>query len=344
MAKAKKTGKGLADIQAAINKSHGDRTLVPMSDNADQTVERIPTGVLAVDRVLGGGFPRGQMVELYGPHGSGKTSICMRYIAEAQKFGLVCLLDLEHAFDIRMATNSGIDVEALWLAQPESAEDAFEIIEAILGADDVSAVVIDSVAGLTPAAEIAGDFGDSHVGLIARLMSQALRKFATTLRTENSDVTIVWINQIREKIGVMGYGPKTDSTGGRGLKFWASTRLEVSRKENLKPTGGATDTPGHVVKVKTTKNRHAAPFQTTEFNILYDTGISNESTLLDLGVAAGLIKLNGAWYTDVTTGEQLGQGRPNACANLREDPETYERLLEAVTLADWAEEVVAEEE
>jgi recombination protein RecA len=321
-----KSATSLASIQEEINKLHGTNVLAPLGDNADLTVDRISTGVLAVDQITGGGFPVGQMIELYGPHGSGKTSIAMSFLAEVQKKGkLAILLDLEHAFDPRMAINAGIDVATLWVAQPESAEDALDLIERVMVADDVGAIVVDSVAGLVPAAEIAGDFGDSHMGLTARLMSQALRKLAAVQRKEHPDVIIVWINQIREKIGVQGYGPKTDSTGGRGLKFWASTRLEVSRTENIKK--GESEIIGHKVKVKTTKNRHAAPFQTTVFDIYYDWGISNESTLLDMCIVTGAVKQSGAWFTNTLTGEQIGQGRAKAIDAIRQDEDLRKMLM-----------------
>lgn len=319
-----KSKKSLSAIQAEINKLHGDNTMQNLSDDVEIHVDRIPTGVLALDNILGGGFPVGKMVELYGNHGSGKTSIATKFMAQAQGRGKCVLIDLENAFDPTMAENSGVHLDDLVVAQPDSAESALEIVEMVMGADDVAAIVVDSVAGLTPRAEIEGSYGDAHVGLVARLISQALRKLAAAQRAEGSDVIVVWINQIREKIGGMGYGPQTDSTGGRGLKFWCSTRVEVARTGQVKQ---GDDIVGHTVKVKTTKNRFAPPFQTATFDILYDRGISNESTLLDLALANGLIKKSGAWFADANTGENLGQGKLKVLDVLTEDRDLYDRLL-----------------
>jgi recombination protein RecA len=325
-----KSKKSLSVIQQEINKIHGDNTIVSLSDSIDTHIDRIPTGILALDRILGGGFPVGKMVELYGNHGSGKSSIATRFMAEAQQRGKCVLIDLENAFDPLMAENSGVNLSDLMVAQPESAESALEMVEMILGADDVSAVVIDSVAGLVPRAEIEGSYGDAHVGLVARLISQAMRKLAAAQRSEGSDVIVVWINQIREKIGSMGYGPQTDSTGGRGLKFWCSTRVDVARTGAVKQ---GDDIIGHTVKVKTTKNRFAPPFQTATFDILYDSGISNESTLLDLAIDAGLIKKSGAWFADAETGENLGQGKLKVLERMVDDKDLYDRLMDGIGYA-----------
>ena len=319
-----KSKKSLSAIQAEINKLHGDNTLTSLSEDINVDVDRIPTGILALDNILGGGFPVGKMVELYGNHGSGKSSISMKFMAEAQKRGKCVLIDLENAFDPHMAENSGVNLDELMVAQPESAESALEMIEMILGADDVAAIVVDSVAGLVPRAEIEGSYGDAHVGLVARLISQAMRKLGAAQRSEHSEVVVVWINQIREKIGGMGYGPQTDSTGGRGLKFWCSTRVEVARTGQVKQ---GDDIVGHTVKVKTTKNRFAPPFQTASFDILYDSGISNESTLLDMAIDAGVIKKSGAWFADAATGENLGQGKLKVLEVLREDQELYNKIM-----------------
>ena len=319
-------GKNLSDIQKEINKLHGENTLMALGDQ-DMSIDRIPTGILAVDEILGGGFPVGKMVEVYGTHGGGKTSIAMKFIAEAQKRGKCVLIDLENAFDPHVAENSGVDIENLFIAQPDSAENTLEMVEALVTANDVAAIIVDSVAGLSPRAEIEGSIGDSHVGLVARILSQAMRKINATYRSEESKVVIVWINQIREKIGMMGYGPTTDSTGGRSLKFWCSTRLEVSRTGAVKQ---GEDIIGHTVKVKTVKNRFAAPFQTSNFDILYDSGISNESTLVDLAVAADLIKKGGAWFTVTSTGEKV-QGKPALLELLRSDQDLYNELLSQLT-------------
>jgi recombination protein RecA len=321
--------KKLSEIQKEINKLHGENTLVALGDQ-EIDVPRISTGILAVDEVLGGGFPKGKMVEIYGSHGGGKTSIAMKFIGEAQKHGKCVLIDLENAFDPYVAENSGINVPELLVAQPDTAENTLTMVESLVTASDVSAIVVDSVAGLTPRAEMEGDIGDANVGLVARILSQAMRKINTTYRQEQSDCIIVWINQVREKIGVMGYGPTTDSTGGRSLKFWCSTRLEVARTGAVKQ---GEDIIGHTVKAKAVKNRYAAPFQTANFDILYDSGISNESTLLDLAVKAGLVEKGGAWFTFLSTGEKV-QGKPAALATLREDPALFDELLTAVRAND----------
>jgi recombination protein RecA len=319
----------LAEVQKKINKEQGDRALVALGDNLSVEVERIPTGILAVDTMVGGGFPRGKNIELMGPEGSGKTSIALRYIGEAQKFGSCVFIDLENALDPNMAISSGVNLDELFVAQPESAESALQIVEDCLGASDVSAIVIDSVAGLTPNAEINGDFGDSHVGLVARLMSQALRKLTAQMRSEKSDVTVIWINQLREKIGGMpSFGPQTTTTGGRALRYYSSIRLEVARTGPVKQ---GEDIIGHTVKVKSVKNRFAPPYQTATFDILYDRGISNESTLLEMALDKGLIKKSGAWFADAETGENLGQGKLKILELLSEDKELYERILAEVS-------------
>ena len=318
----------LNNIKTTINKAHGDGAIAAL--DVDTELERLPTGVLALDRILGGGLPYGKMVELFGPHGSGKTAIAMRIIAEAQKRGAAVLVDLESAFDPHMADNSGVDMSALLISQPETAEQTLEIINSLLFAQEVSVIVVDSVAGMVPSAEIAGDFGDAHVGLQARLMSQGLRKLAATQRSEgaNKNIIIVWINQIREKIGMQGYGPKTDTTGGRALKFWCSTRIDVARIEAVK--GSESDDPiGHKVRIKNVKSRFSPPYQMETFDILYETGISNEGTLLDMAVDAGLVDVAGSWFTNTLTGEK-SQGRQKVLKLLREDADSYSLLLETV--------------
>ena len=320
MSKNKKT---LDSIQAEINKIHGENSIVSLSDGVNTSIDRIPTGILALDNILGGGFPVGKMVELYGNHGSGKSSIATKFMAEAQKRGKCVLVDLENAFDPFVAENSGVNLDDLMVAQPESAEAGLEVVEMLLSASDVSAIVIDSVAGLVPRAEIEGSYGDAHVGLVARLLSQAMRKLSSAQRAEQSEVIVIWINQIREKIGSMGYGPQTDSTGGRALKFWCSTRVEVARVGAVKQ---GEDIVGHTVKVKTTKNRFAPPFQTANFDILYNKGISNESTLIDLAIKKGLIEKGGAWFTVVSTGEKV-QGKNSLIELFESDAELYQEIL-----------------
>jgi recombination protein RecA len=313
------------EIQKKINKVHAG-ALMTLEDQV-MDVERIPSGVLALDDILSGGFAVGQWVELYGRPGGGKTSISMQFLGEAQKRGKCLLIDLEGALDPHVAETSGVNLNELWFAQPDTAERTFELMEEVSVADDLVAIVVDSVAGLTPRAEIEGDFGDSHVGLVARLLSQATRKLGTEMiRRQQSDVIIIWVNQIREKIGSMGYGPQSESTGGNALKFWCSTRLEVARIGAVKQ---GEDIIGQTVKVKSVKHRSGAPYKTATFDILYETGVSNESTLLDLAVDAGLVERGGAWYTFKTTGEKV-QGKPAALDCLRADDTLFNSLMEAI--------------
>lgn len=255
------------------------------------------------------------------------TSIAMSFIGEAQKRGTAVLIDLEGAFDPHVAENSGVDTDALLFSQPDTAEATFQIMEEICEADDVSTIVVDSVAGLTPKAELEGDYGDSHVGLVARLLSQAMRKMGTEfIRRRQSPIIIIWVNQVRDKIGSMGYGPQSESTGGRALKFWCSTRLSVARTGSVKK---GEEVIGQSVKVQSIKHRSGRPYQNANFDILYDTGISNESTLLDLAVAADIVMQGGAWYTFKTSGEKV-QGRANALEVIRADDALYNVLMEAV--------------
>lgn len=316
--------KKINEIQKAINKAHSN-TLIKMTDDALE-VERIPTGILALDQILSGGFALGQWVELFGNPGSGKTSIAMKFLGEAQKRGNCVLIDLEGAFDPHVAATSGVNVKDLWFAQPETAEDTFEVIEQVYEADDVVCIVVDSVAGLVPKAEAEGDFGDSHVGLVARLISQASRKLEAQRRKTETPIIIIWINQVREKIGMMGYGPQSESTGGRSLKFWCSTRLDVSRVGAVKQ---GDDIIGQTVKAKTMKHRSGAPFQQCTFDILYETGISNESTLVDLAVKSGLIVKSGAWMTFTSTGEKV-QGKQAALDVLANDQALYDSILKEI--------------
>lgn len=317
----------LSEIQKSINKAH-EGALISLGDEVRE-VERIPTGILALDNILSGGFAKGQWVELYGNPGGGKTSIAMQFLGQALKHGPCVLFDLEGAFDPHVATNSGVDMdsESLFFSQPETAEAVFKIIEEVMQADDLVAIVVDSVAGLTPRAEVEGDFGDSHVGLVARLLSQATRKLRADQRKRQSDIIVVWVNQIRDKIGGMGgYGPQSESTGGRALKFWCSTRLEVARTGPVK-TGE--DIIGQTVKVKSIKHRSGKPYQVANFDVLYETGISNESTLLDMAVDAGIVQKGGAWFTFLNTGEKV-QGKAAALEMMREDVALYNSLMEAV--------------
>lgn len=316
-------GKSLSDTQKAINKVHSGG-LLRMGDMDIEDVPRIPTGILALDNILSGGLAKGTMVEMYGPPGSGKTGIAMNFMGQAQRHGHVALLDLEQSFSPHVAENSRINVDDLLLSQPDTAEAAFEIMEMMLDLDGLAAIVVDSVAGLTPKAELEGDYGDSHVGLVARLLSQACRKMGAELRKRDSDVIIVWINQLREKIGgFSAFGPQAESTGGRALKFWSATRLDVAR---IGPVKQGDEILGQQIKVKAIKHRSGRPYQQCVFDLLYETGMSNESTLLEMGLAAGLIEQGGAWFTFKSTGEKV-QGKIAALEALREDDAMSSALM-----------------
>ena len=275
----------------------------------------IPTGAIALDLALGiGGLPRGRIVEIYGPESSGKTTVALHAIANAQAAGGICaFIDAEHALDPDYASRLGVDLDSLYVSQPDTGEQALEICDTLVRSGAIDLVVIDSVAALVPRAEIEGEMGDSHMGLQARLMSQALRKMAGALSQTNT--TAIFINQLREKIGVMFGSPET-TTGGKALKFYASIRLDVRRIETLK---GGTEAVGNRTRVKVVKNKMAPPFKQAEFDILYGEGISREGSLIDVGVDVGIVRKSGAWYT--YEGDQLGQGKENARAFLRDNPD-----------------------
>jgi recombination protein RecA len=295
-----------------IEKQFGKGAIMRMGEAAKVKVPAIPTGALSLDIALGiGGLPRGRVVEIFGPESSGKTTVALHAIAEAQKAGgIAAFIDAEHALDPSYAAALGVDVEALLVSQPDTGEQALEITDMLIRSGAIDLVVVDSVAALTPRAEIEGEMGDTHVGLQARLMSQALRKLAGTLNRSNT--CAVFINQLREKIGVMFGSPET-TPGGRALKFYASVRLDVRRIESLKD---GTDVVGNRVRVKVVKNKVSPPFRQAEFDILYGEGISREGSIIDIGVDSGIIRKAGAWYT--YDGEQLGQGRENARKFLKE--------------------------
>ena len=280
----------------------------------------IPTGAIALDIALGiGGLPRGRVVEIYGPESSGKTTVALHAVANAQEAGgIVAFIDAEHALDPDYAKALGVDTDALLVSQPDSGEQALEITDMLIRSGALDLVVIDSVAALVPRAEIEGEMGDSHVGLQARLMSQALRKMTGALN--NSGTTMIFINQLREKIGVMFGSPET-TTGGRALKFYSSVRLDVRRIETLKD---GTDMVGNRTRVKVVKNKVAPPFKQAEFDIMYGKGISREGGLIDVGVEAGIVRKAGAWYT--YEGDQLGQGKENSRQFLKDNPDLANEL------------------
>lgn len=311
-----KKQKALDEALARIDKNFGKGAIMRMGETERQTVEVIPTGSIALDVALGiGGLPRGRVVEIYGPESSGKTTLTLHAIANAQRAGgIAAFIDAEHALDPEYAQKLGVDIDALLVAQPDTGEQALEIADMLIRSGSVDLVVIDSVAALVPKAEIDGDMGDSHVGLQARLMSQALRKMTGSLSATRT--TCIFINQLREKVGVFFGSPETTS-GGKALKFYSSVRLDIRRIQTLKE---GTDAVGNRTRVKVVKNKMAPPFKVAEFDILYGTGISREGSLIDYGVEQGIVKKSGSWFT--YEGEQLGQGMENARRHLRENPQT----------------------
>jgi recombination protein RecA len=307
--------KALALALAQIEKNHGKGSVMRLGDEARAPIGVTPTGSIALDVALGvGGLPRGRIVEIYGPESSGKTTVALHAVANAQAAGgIAAFIDAEHALDPEYAKVLGVDTDALLVSQPDTGEQALEIADMLIRSGALDIIVIDSVAALVPRAEIEGEMGDSHVGLQARLMSQALRKITSALN--NSGTTAIFINQLREKIGVMFGSPET-TTGGRALKFYASVRLDIRRIETLKD---GTEAVGSRTRVKVVKNKVAPPFKQAEFDILFGHGISREGSLIDVGVEQALIRKSGAWYT--YEGDQLGQGKENARKFLLENPD-----------------------
>jgi recombination protein RecA len=307
--------KALELALAQIDKQYGKGSVMRLGDEGRAPIEVIPTGAIALDIALGiGGLPRGRVVEIYGPESSGKTTVALHAVANAQKAGgIAAFIDAEHALDPEYAKNLGVDTDALLVSQPDTGEQALEIADMLIRSGALDILVIDSVAALVPRAEIEGEMGDSHVGLQARLMSQALRKITGAL--SNSGTTAIFINQLREKVGVMFGSPET-TTGGKALKFYASVRLDVRRIETLKDSGEAV---GNRTRVKVVKNKVAPPFKQAEFDILYGQGVSREGSLIDMGVDQGILRKSGAWYT--YEGDQLGQGKENARKFLRDNPD-----------------------
>ncbi len=305
--------KALDSALAQIERQFGKGSLMRLGDSERVPMEVIPTGSIALDIALGiGGYPRGRIVEIYGPESSGKTTVALHAIASVQaRGGLAAFIDAEHALDPDYAAHLGVDLDNLYVSQPDNGEQALEICDTLVRSGAIDLVVIDSVAALTPRAEIEGDMGDSHMGLQARLMSQALRKMAGAL--SNTNTTAIFINQLREKIGVMFGSPET-TTGGKALKFYSSVRLDVRRIETLK---GGTEAVGNRTRVKVVKNKVAPPFKQAEFDIIYGEGISREGSLIDIGVDQGIVRKAGAWYT--YEGDQLGQGKENARTFLKDN-------------------------
>ena len=313
----------LKALQAAmdkIEKTFGKGSIMKMGDDNVQEVEVIPTGSIALNAALGvGGYPKGRIIEIYGPESSGKTTLAIHAIAEAQKAGgIAAFIDAEHAFDRFYAAKLGVDVDNLWISQPDNGEQALEIAEQLIRSSAIDIIVIDSVAALTPKAEIEGDMGDNKVGLQARLMSQALRKLTSAISKTNT--TCIFINQLREKIGIMFGNPET-TTGGNALKFYASVRLDIRRSTQLKD---GEEVIGNQTKVKVVKNKVAPPFRKAEFDIMLGEGISRAGEIIDLGADLGIIKKSGSWYSYNET--KLGQGRDASKQVIQDNPELAEEL------------------
>lgn len=323
--------KALDAAISQIEKQYGKGSIMKLGDNSsNMNVETVPTGSLSLDIALGlGGIPKGRIIEVYGPESSGKTTVALHCVAEVQKRGGIAgFIDAEHALDPVYAKNIGVDIDNLYISQPDCGEQALEITETMVRSGAVDIVVVDSVAALVPKAEIDGDMGDSHVGLQARLMSQALRKLTGVI--SKSNCTVIFINQLREKVGVMFGNPET-TTGGRALKFYSSVRLDVRRTETLKQAG---EVVGNHVRVKVVKNKVAPPFKEAEFDIMFGKGISREGDVLDLAADANIISKSGAWYA--YEGEKIGQGRENAKNYMSSNPAFFE-MIEAKVRAHYFE-------
>ncbi len=312
--------KALETALSQIDRQFGKGSVMRLGENPRPPIEVIPTGSIALDVALGiGGLPRGRVVEVYGPESSGKTTVALHAVASAQRAGgIAAFIDAEHALDPEYAKKLGVDTDALLVSQPDTGEQALEIADMLIRSGALDVIVIDSVAALVPRAEIEGEMGDSHVGLQARLMSQALRKITGAL--SNTGTTAIFINQLREKIGVMFGSPET-TTGGRALKFYSSVRLDVRRIETLKD---GSEPVGSRTRVKVVKNKVSPPFKQAEFDILYGVGISREGGLIDMGVEHGFVRKSGAWYT--YEGDQLGQGKENARSFLRDNPDLADEI------------------
>lgn len=328
--------KSLDAALKSLDKTFGKGTILRLGDREVEHIDAISTGSVGLDLALGiGGVPKGRIIEIYGPEASGKTTLTLHIIAECQKAGGVCaFIDAEHALDVKYAGNLGVDTENLYISQPDFGEQALEIVETIARSGAIDLVVVDSVAALTPKAEIEGDMGDQHVGLQARLMSQALRKLTGIVHKMNC--TVIFINQIRMKIGAMGYGTPETTTGGNALKFYSSVRLDVRRiatlKQNEEPIGNR-------VKVKVAKNKVAPPFKQAEFDVMFGEGISKEGEVIDYGVKLDIIDKSGAWFS--YKDKKIGQGRENSKAFLKENPKVLDEITKAIQNSIGIEGVIA---
>ncbi|EAK6620108.1 recombinase RecA [Campylobacter jejuni] len=317
--------KSLDAALKSLDKTFGKGTILRLGDKEVEQIDSIGTGSVGLDLALGiGGVPKGRIIEIYGPESSGKTTLTLHIIAECQKAGGVCaFIDAEHALDVKYAKNLGVNTDDLYVSQPDFGEQALEIVETIARSGAVDLIVVDSVAALTPKAEIEGDMGDQHVGLQARLMSQALRKLTGIVHKMNT--TVIFINQIRMKIGAMGYGTPETTTGGNALKFYASVRLDVRKVATLKQNE---EPIGNRVKVKVVKNKVAPPFRQAEFDVMFGEGLSRESELIDYGVKLDIVDKSGAWFS--YKDKKLGQGRENSKAFLKENPEIADEITKAI--------------
>ncbi|EOH8059375.1 recombinase RecA [Campylobacter jejuni] len=317
--------KSLDAALKSLDKTFGKGTILRLGDKEVEQIDSIGTGSVGLDLALGiGGVPKGRIIEIYGPESSGKTTLTLHIIAECQKAGGVCaFIDAEHALDVKYAKNLGVNTDDLYVSQPDFGEQALEIVETIARSGAVDLIVVDSVAALTPKAEIEGDMGDQHVGLQARLMSQALRKLTGIVHKMNT--TVIFINQIRMKIGAMGYGTPETTTGGNALKFYASVRLDVRKVATLKQNE---EPIGNRVKVKVVKNKVAPPFRQAEFDMMFGEGLSREGELIDYGVKLDIVDKSGAWFS--YKDKKLGQGRENSKAFLKENPEIADEITKAI--------------
>ena len=331
--------KALEQVLSQIEKQYGKGAIMKLGeDSQDMNIEIIPTGCLALDLALGvGGVPRGRIIEIYGPESSGKTTVALHIIAQTQKLGgIAAFIDAEHALDPTYAANLGVDLDNLYVSQPDTGEQALDITDSLVRSGAVDLIVIDSVAALTPKAEIEGDMGDSHVGLQARLMSQALRKL--TAITNRSKTCVVFINQLREKVGVMFGNPET-TPGGKALKFYASVRLDIRKADALKDAEGVI---GNRTKAKVVKNKLAPPFKTAEFDIIYGKGISQAGCLLDIGVEKGIVEKSGSWFS--YQGEKFAQGKEKARDYVNSNPEFAKTLEDQIRAACFTSGASSDEE